>query len=524
MAIIDTTLQRGNWRNVYLLGTVIVLALGWPTLFFPFGRDQGIHATIAYALSEGLVTYRDVFNIKPPLTTPVHLLSQWLFGHSMLSIRALDLAFAVLTSVGLVAVVRRCGMPPSAGGFAVLGFGLIYYSQSYWENSQTDGWAGFVIVFAVVTMLSGWALPASRARLARMGLAGVLLGIAFSLKYTTGAAGILVFAPLLARNKVRLLFSDVIAVILGGTAVLVIIVMSMAAFGALFPFLEIQSFIRGYVAYGGNGIHLFVPLLTIPQSWPVVFVLGLGAVVWAWHLRHDQTSLFHAIIALWIISAVVSGMVQGKGFQYHYLPLVPPYALLFGLAGAWGLERLHRMSVRRPIFVASIIAATITLPTEAATRTARSLAAMAAPAPVKQMRATIPAMVDFDINATLAFSERLSDLRQPGDRLFVWGYETMLYFLQKEPPRYRYPYAWPFVVNFHDGRYTDNLIALLEAAPPLHIVVQKHDATPWVTGRNQSSEEYLASVPELREFIENRYWLVEEVQRFQLWKAVDHVH
>ncbi|WP_295530185.1 hypothetical protein [uncultured Thioclava sp.] len=98
---------------------IIVPLIGAYSLLEPFGRDQGIHATIAYALDNGLVTYRDVFNIKPPLTTAVHWLSQVLFGHSMMAIRELDLIFATLTALGLVEIGRllRRGL---AFGFAAL--------------------------------------------------------------------------------------------------------------------------------------------------------------------------------------------------------------------------------------------------------------------------------------------------------------------------------------------------------------------------------------------------------------------
>jgi hypothetical protein len=50
------TAPRPRWRTAYLCAALAVGLLGWHTLFEPFGRDQGIHATIAYAWGEGLTT------------------------------------------------------------------------------------------------------------------------------------------------------------------------------------------------------------------------------------------------------------------------------------------------------------------------------------------------------------------------------------------------------------------------------------------------------------------------------------
>mgnify|MGYP006278145147 FL=1 len=509
-----------DWRGTYLLAAVLVVASGLFTLSFPFGRDQGIHATIGYALGEGLVTYRDVFNIKPPLTTAVHLLSQWLFGHSMVAIRALDLVVTLLAALGLVAIVRRCGLSRTAGAFAALGLVLIYHSLSYWENAQTDGWAGFLVVGAVLAMLSGWARPAGGARRSWMALAGVALGLAFALKYTIGAAGLLVFAPLIARRQARFLPSDLVAVTLGGLAVLAAVALTLAAFGALGPFLDIQGFLRSYIAYETGGIALPRQVLRILQVWPLEAAVMLGAAAMAWDLVRRRAGLFHAIVALWLVAAAVSGLVQGKGFIYHFLPLVPPLALLVALAADRGMKLFARAGLRRPALIAALAGAAMALPTTTVGRAAFGIGALAGPAPVERMRRIIPPGVDFDIHATLAFSERLSARRGPGDGLFVWGYETMLYFLQQEPPRYRYPYSWTFLVDFHDGRYTADLMARLEADPPRHIVVQKQDATPWVTGRAESSHEFLQSFAPLAGFIDRRYRLVDEVPRFELWEIV----
>jgi hypothetical protein len=61
----------------------------------------------------------------------------------------------------------------------------------------------------------------------------------------------------------------------------------------------------------------------------------------------------------------------------------------------------------------------------------------------------------------------------------------------------------------------------LAADPPKHIVVQEGDATPWVTGRTQSSAEFLALFPELRTFIDLSYEEIDRTDRFRLLQRRD---
>jgi hypothetical protein len=246
----------------------------------------------------------------------------------------------------------------------------------------------------------------------------------------------------------------------------------------------------------------------------------MGALAWLWGVRRGDAPLLHAVIALWLLAGGLSGFVQGKGFAYHFLPLVPPYALLIGLAGWRLVEALHRAGSGRVTLIAALVAALVAVPSDAVKRITQGLLAISGPSPVETMRAEIETGGDFDIHATLEFNEVMSRHREADDGLFVWGYETMLYFLQGEPPRYRYPYSWPFLVDFHDGRYYDDLITRLHADPPKHIVVQSRDATPWVTGRNQDSRDFLEDFQPLSDFLQTRYRLIESVPRFELWEIV----
>lgn len=504
-----------KWLWAYVSAVLVVPIIGFQSLLEPFGRDQGIHATIAYALSKGLVTYSDVYNIKPPLTTAAHWISQVLFGHSMMSIRILDMCAVAAVAIGLVEVVRRAGYDILFGVAAPVAFAIIYYSYDYWSHSQTDGWAGFLVVGAVIAMQSGWAKSAGPSRRLRMFFAGLILGLAFAFKYTIGGIGLLIFAPLLARHKFY--WSDFSFCTLGGALVLAVIVGVLMLSGAFLSFLEIQSYIIGYLAYDPV-VPSFWAEMRLPgiASNTVFYAVVLGLVVLAISIKRGKSPLLLAICVPWVFAAWLSGNVQGKGFHYHYLPLVPVYGVLVG-ASIYGLAQSgQRRSMQWLIVVVLIAAGWISSPAWDAGRA--GLAAMRTNDPIATVRASIDDDGDYGIDDAVEFADLLRARRNPDDGLFVWGYETVLYFLVEEPPRYRYPYAWPFVVDFYDDRYTHDLLERLQVAAPRHFVVQKNDATPWVTGRPESSAEVLLEINPLNSFLRDGYSLVLSTPRFDLFE------
>ncbi|GAA6149482.1 hypothetical protein NBRC116586_25440 [Pseudooceanicola nitratireducens] len=512
-----------GWSRVYGLAVLMIVGLGLYSLGEPFGRDQGIHSTIAYAWTEGLTPYRDVYNIKPPFTTVMHALSQVLFGAQTQAIRLLDWIAVAASVLGLVRVLQMLGRSRAEAGFAALGFALIYYSLTYWEHAQTDGWAGMMVIPSLLCLLSGWR-RAGRARLGWMLAAGALLGVGVGFKYTIAAAGLLVFAPLISGGPaLRFRLTDLLAYVAGGALVLGLTGLVLARAGALGPFLEIQDYIRGYIAYGSDSA---APLRGVTVLFTLVPLVGwitlLGLLPWLAALMRGE-SLFVAITAIWGVTAFVSGQVQGKGFAYHFMPLIPIYAVLFGLF----LAALHGALMRRVtstvgarmLIGLAVIWMVVTSPISG--RSLQSFTLWLRQAPLTAYHASYPMPPDFDILAVNDFAATLARHRAPGDRLFVWGYETMLYLLAQEPPRYRYAYAWPFVVDFHDGRYSDDLMHRLRAAPPKHVVLQDGDATPWVTGRPESSLEFLAKFEDLNAFLTESYEVIETTERFRLLERRD---
>lgn len=512
-----------DFLRVCTVAALVPLLFGAYTLFEPFGRDQGIHATIAFALQERLATYRDVYNIKPPMTTATHWLALELFGHSYHAIRIFDLLYVCAAMASLAASVLLLGGSRALALGAAAGFSALFYAMGYWEHAQTDEWAALWLIFALTALALGWRQVGGPRRARWMALAGAAMGVAFCYKYTIGTAGLLVFAPLLVPGRdPRFSWRDLLWLIVGGLLCLGLVAGGLGLAGVLAPFLEIQDYIRGYVSYAQSVPTLVsTAFLLVWHAAPVnALLLAAGAVAFvATALR--RWTVLHAIALVMTGTGMVSAVAQGKGFGYHYLPLFVGMGLVMG----WGLEAIHTGLTRIAAFArrASLVwGVTIVGLGVAAGPVGQSVTWVGAVA-VGQLSPRDIAMLydgqgDYSFAATQAFSDRMSDIRKPDETFFLWGYETGLYFLQGQPPLHRFPYSWPFIVSFYDGRYTADLLVRLRADPPDYIVVQSGDAVPWVTANADDSRAALAKLPRIDGFVADGYVPVMRDERFELLK------
>ncbi|MEQ9642365.1 MAG: glycosyltransferase family 39 protein [Alphaproteobacteria bacterium] len=507
----------------YLAAAAAPLLFGVHALFYPFGRDQGIHATIAAALRDGHAVYRDVYNIKPPLTTAVHWLALELFGHNVHAIRALDVLLVMGCAALLAGIVLRLRQSRGGALGAAVGLPVIYYAQGYWYTAQTDTWAAFAVVAALWLLASAWRRGSGASRAALIFGAGLLMGVAFGLKYTVAAAGLVIFAPALCNtSEARFYRTDLLAFVAGGAVFVALLVSLLAVTGVMSAFVEIQLYLGGYVAGGSTSPVLFLlrplDILIQAESASVLVIVGAALVVRGLFAR--RASLFAVATLLVLLGFWMSGAAQGKAIPYHFGPMIIAYALFFGVAVDFMLRAVRqRTGVMRYALATGL--ALIVLATPGFKRNLSLAVDVGRGTTLRAQWAKYPGDRDFSFVETLAFSDVLTGYRAARAPFFVWGYETTLYFLQDASPAYRYPYAWPFAVTYYDGRYTDDLLGRLRQAPPAHVVVQKGDATPMVTGRNLDSWAILALHPKIEAFLTGRYAKVEDTPRFELWQRTD---
>lgn len=498
-----------------------VVAIGFPSLYYPFGRDQGIHAYIAQLAGDGYVVYRDVFNVKPPMTTVVHWLAQILFGENMRAIRIMDLLIMTGTALMLHSLVARHLRSLWLGGVAAVTFAACHYSNNYWFTAQTDGWCNLFIVAAVLAYSRSFDAESARTRMMLLCGAGLLIGLSFWLKYTS-AVVLLIFPAVhwAFRLPGRRILADGVGVTAGFLSCVVIGIAVLAAMGALASFLDIQDFMRSYVAHSRDWWHfLFSPLLILVRARLATALAMLGIYVTYKALSRSEHRPQAIGLLVWIAAGWASALLQGKIILYHLLPLYAPLAIATALGVRALIGMLPRLGLRTIGAPATALCCFLIVWISNIPANYRELLPLLSGRESLRMYWDTGDFghSDFQTRDNLALVDYLKESTLPCDKLFVWGYEPSVYFLSQRKIVSRFVYNFPMFVAYYRQTYRDEFMSDITAGPPAVFVVEHDDRTPHVSVHNHDSAEVLAQFAALKTFLDANYILRERVARFDVY-------
>ena len=507
-----------GWK-VWVAAILLCVLYGWTSVLNPFGRDQGIHAYTASQALKGQLIYRDIFNVKPPMTTPTHALALVLFGHNMTAIRWLDLLITIGVAAGLVSFCWLTFRSRAIALCTVFLFVSSYFALDYWNTAQTDGWT---LLPTVLSMLGVVLLNREGDRISGSFCAGLLLvsgmliGVAVFYKYTVGlilpAACLTLFLG--GTGRARILRPALVGT--GFGIVCLGVLVWLHASGAWEGFLDSQ--IRLNKVYAGvrsgpaESAQRFLRVLY--SMWPPLCSLSVLALVLAGVRRKKLRSAEAGGLILvggWVIAALASPVVQGKYFAYHLLPLLAPMAILagWGLVCLWEIFATHlRRTSGAVLCVVAVLALTFSFTHFA--KWQQGIQILSGQTALREYWRTSKRFEypDFALRDDLALAQFLEDRIQDGDRVNIWGFEPLVNFLVDAPLVSRFLYSYPCVEGSGLPQFRAEYIEALRRDPPEFFVVQRGDAVPHSTGHARDSYTTFENFEELKALIERKYRLI----------------
>lgn len=502
---------------------VLLLYLGAPTLTEPFGRDQGEYAYTATAALAGKIVYREVFDVKPPLTHVVHEAALLTFGHSMAAIRIFDLLWQCATALAIVWIAHRCFGKRLVGLAAAVIYAVLYYSASFWCTAQTDGFIGLPTALAMIAFLKARDRDRNRDHFA----CGLLIGVAVLFKYPIGILfpflAVLVTLPWGPRSLWRGL-----SLALGFAVPLLICVAVMAGQGALRDFLEIQHhFIAHYNSRRLDPGEAFLSPLFHPSPANATIWLASAAAVVAliWNRRRPKLQVFP--IVLWLTAAWIHLVVQQKYYGYHRLPMLAPQSILIASMPFAAYEAAR--AVWRPLrIVVAVMGGVLFLGMIVRHPTPEGLSNRSSALDVFTGRRSLPTLAEYEaaapaygVSATIAAARYLRDHSGPKDTVFIWGFETTVYFLAERTCSSRFIYNFPLYGDFGWPELREELMTEIAGSPPLYLVVLHDDAMQWVTGTGKDSADALKDFDALSDLLESRYRWEADVEGFSFHRRIE---
>lgn len=494
---------------IILLMVMVVAAL--PLITYPIGRDQGMYANIGLGILEGRLPYRDVWDIKPPAIYYLYALDIALFGTDIGALRALDLVAVPLAGIALYCLAggRRQGLL-AAGLFAML-----YFTEHFASLTQSDSLAIVPTVWAALATHRAIQMPPAKAK-GWAFFCGLLCGgllwfkhyyafivIAFIVSYLWTQGGITV----LSRAVYGAFCAG--ALLIGGGGLLY-----FGTNGMLAEMLIVMNSTAQYNAQGYSDWSWLPHYFRFRwEQWHIVWLL---AALWPFSRIGQASDNRWRLISLWFIGAIGFLLIQGKGFDTHWLPMLAPLCLF----AAHTLDRALLLIARHtmPLSIILTVGALMGMVFAVVNTTwARAWPYLNA----QQDQMTY--WHHFQANdvkpwESLAVVHYLQSQMPPGSSLYIWGFRPEIYYMGSWKPATRFIAHFPLATPWYPREWQQENVAVLWGVLPPFVIVLQSDYMPWVTNSHDDSHTLLQSYTELNNWLMYNYQRDITIGDFILWR------
>ncbi len=517
--------------------TALTVAL---VLTFDHGRDQAIYALVAREMLDGKMPYRDAFDFKPPGVFVVYALARLLFGASQSGIRVVE-AMTMIGSVWGMVRLSELHLGRRSVGFMAGALASFMHAQlDFWHTGQPETFGGTLTIWGLVLATRAHR-SAGFSSIWRWAVTGVLFGCAGLMKPPLAGVGALLAlvaagqAVGAARSSGKRLptlgsvATPLVATAIGGVFPVAVTLAWFAAKGALADLHQVLFVFTPYytkISWEQQSVmimsyHGFLEWLTGYSS--ALF----GGMVLLAIFRPDKRA--HAALAVLFgcIAVHLAGVVmQGKFFPYHYGATFPLTALAAGL----GFEGALAYALRRGRALGAVAFATATVLLVAAkcpvpsfgeafgSRSLLRLQLLKNPPADKELAwDSLASVADVNAHENRAVARYLAANTEPGDAIFVWGFECIIYDLAERPLSSRYIYNVPQRAVWSREPMQAALMVELRARPPRAIVVEHHDVFRMVTGSDADSARSLYEFPAFSEMLYGEYAYAATIGDFDVY-------
>jgi hypothetical protein len=205
---------------------------------------------------------------------------------------------------------------------------------------------------------------------------------------------------------------------------------------------------------------------------------------------------------------------------YHFIPVAAPLGALAAIGLVWPLEALFdRLAGRRWFAVFSIPAVGLWMASEAPWPDRFSdLGLVVSGQRTWRQQWERYGGRDMRVRDCYALADFLRAHSEPDDRVFLWAYDPLVYFLADRPMSSRFLYHYPMVVEWQPPELRVELIDSLRRDPPRYIAVGSEDAVKVVTGHRKDSWRTFREFRELRAFVNEEYVSVGKIERYHVYE------
>jgi len=449
--------------SLWLLAAVMLVTalVRLPLLNIPFERDEGEYAYIAWRMNHGEVPYRDWVDQKPPAIFWVYRAAFALPFPPVTAIHLVALLWSAASACALFYLARRFLDAVPAAIAAVLFAILLADPMINGPAANTELFMLLPLILSQIVFLR--VVAAARSKMLLAGLCGILIGCAIAFKQVAAVnwALLVVLYPVFAAKAER---TTRATLTFAGASALGIAVVWLVIAAWFFFHRGFDDFVYQVLTHNLQ----YVRSLTLAQRWGN-FIQSCGRlraaqlITWgmaALSLTASRTVCgwkWLAFVFGWFVTSFLGVSASGQFFPHYFQQLLPALCL----AAAIGAERLIQARwgpISQRIRRVTLTALLVLFPAWALYPylVTNSLATTLQKIYPKSYFEIIPAL-----------AERLRQMTQPDDKVYIFGAEPELLFYARRVSATRYIFLFPLYGPYPHALENQKKVAeeIFEARP-----------------------------------------------------------
>ena len=342
-----TSIKTTRYKYIALgLLTLLTVLLRLPVLLEPWGGDQAGFGYVAKGMLEGKVPYKDMYSLTAYGVFFTFALFIKLFGATMVSVHIGHIFVSIITVVLVylltnhlygkkAAIIAGLCYTIFSNGLAFSGFGYENKSAwgTYWYLSQREVFIAPLILGAIFLTIVGkeknWFFIYLTC--------GILIGLAAFYKLTAVLILLLFIVYIPAQEffngtkfNYKKVFGKNACLLFGFVSIQLPFIYYFWIHDALYDVYQALFVHLSLYAGLSRGLRIetfFSGHFSILRE---NLVLWLFALISGFHILFKDKSKNNMFIVLWSLCSLLMVWGQGKFFGYHFIILVPPFAVLTG--------------------------------------------------------------------------------------------------------------------------------------------------------------------------------------------------
>jgi hypothetical protein len=236
----------------------------------------------------------------------------------------------------------------------------------------------------------------------------------------------------------------------------------------------------------------------------------------------ERVDFAQCLIFFWGFASIVHLVIQNKYFEYHALPTIAPQTIIASHLFLLAHKKAKALTPRLAMVASCLLAALLTFGYYhyGMFDKHRALASVLTGSTTLETIYASPAFdtEDFSMRSVLEVSDFVKNNSTEGEKIFVWGYESAVYFLAGRECASRFIYNVPLFESYDLKHYRRYFLQDLAINEPEMILIVTGDAIPWVTGTTEDSYGEFLKFSEFRNYVEENYQLVGPIRNFMTYK------